>query len=128
MKVIVAPDSFKGSLGARQVADIITDELRDRFPDWTVVSLPVADGGEGSVEAIIRSVGGSIHQASVLSADGRPLVAAFGITAGGTAVLEVAQSSGITRQLGLHPMTANTYGFGQLLLQALDLGARDFLL
>jgi len=127
-KIIVAPDSFKGSLGARQVADIISEELLAACPDCRVVKLPLADGGEGSVETIIAATGGSIEEARILSPDDRQITAAFGITPDGKAVLEMAQSSGITRQIGLHPMTSSTYGFGQLILHALEMGLRDFYL
>ncbi|MDR1359307.1 MAG: glycerate kinase, partial [Coriobacteriales bacterium] len=127
-KVVIAPDSFKGSLSARQVADIIADAIVADCPNCAVVRLPLADGGEGSLETIISSVGGTVEETRVLSADGRQITASFGITTDGQAILELAQSSGITRQIGLHPLTANTYGFGQLILHALDLGLRNFFL
>ena len=127
-KIIVAPDSFKGSLSAQQVASIISAEILASIPGCMVVPMPIADGGEGSVEAIISAVGGRIVEARVLSPDERQITAGFGITAKGQAVLEMAQSSGITRQIGLHPMTSSTYGFGQLILCALELGLRDFFL
>ena len=121
-KIIVAPDSFKGSLSAKQVADIISVEIMASNPGCAVVKMPIADGGEGSVEAIIAATGGRIEEASVLSPDGRKITAGFGITTNGQAVIEMAQSSGITRQIGLHPMTSSTYGFGQLILSALESG------
>jgi glycerate kinase len=138
MKIIVAPDSFKGTLTAVQVADIITAEVLAHFPDCQVVKMPLADGGEGSIETILAAgtagtvgssgTGGTIHTTEVLSPDSRKITANFGIMDSGRAVLEVAQSSGITKQNGLHPMTSNTYGFGQMILAALDLGLRDFIL
>ena len=127
-KVIVAPDSFKGSLSARQVADLIVAEVVAHFPGCTVVNMPLADGGEGSVEAIISAVGGRIVMAEVLSPDDRTITAGFGVTPANQAVLEVAASSGITRQSDLHPITSSTFGFGQLIRRALDLGLRDFFL
>lgn len=127
-KVIVAPDSFKGSLSAKEAADIIAAEVTARCPDCAVVKLPLADGGEGSIETIIAALGGRIEETRALSPDGRQIAAGFGITASGQAVLEVAASSGITRQAGLHPMTSSTFGFGQLILRALELGLRDFFL
>ncbi|WP_180326653.1 glycerate kinase [Raoultibacter phocaeensis] len=128
MKIVVAPDSFKGSLSAQQVAAIVRGGLAARIPACEIVEIPLADGGEGSLEAILAVLGGRIEQASVLSPDKRQITAQFGVTAGGKAVLEAAQSCGITRQIGLHPMDSNTYGFGQLILQALDRGLRDFIL
>ena len=127
-KVIVAPDSFKGVLTSKQVTDIIADEVRKAFSGCEIVNMPIADGGEGSVDTIITSVSGHIYEASVLSPDDRQINATYGIATSGAAILEMAQSSGITRQNGLHPMTATTYGFGQLILVALDRGAREFML
>jgi len=128
MKFVVAPDSYKGSLSSAQAADIIADEIHARFPDAQVVTLPLADGGEGSLDIIMAATGGHLNQASVQSPDKRTISASFGVTAAGKAVLEMAQSSGITRQQGLHPTSSNTYGFGQLLCAALYEGARDFYL
>ncbi|MCL2491329.1 MAG: glycerate kinase [Coriobacteriia bacterium] len=127
-KVIVAPDSYKGSLSAREAADIIADEIALVCPNCSVVKIPIADGGEGSVETIIDALGGRTVKTRVLSADEREITAHYGITSDERAILEVAQSSGITRQIGLHPMTSSTYGFGQLISSALDKGLRDFIL
>ena len=127
-KVIIAPDSFKGTLSAKQAADIIAQEVTAAFPDCSIVKMPIADGGEGSADTIISAMGGETYCVQVLSPDKRSIPAYFGITANGTAVIEMAQSSGITKQNGLHPMTADTYGFGQLILAAIDRGATDFIL
>jgi len=118
-KVIIVPDSFKGALSAREATDIIASVVNRAFPECNIIKMPIADGGEGSVDAVLSAVGGEIFQAKVLSPDNREIEAAFGISTSGTAVLEMAQSSGITRQIGLHPMTSNTFGFGQLILAAL---------
>ena len=127
-KVIIAPDSFKGTISAKRAADIIGLEVNAAFPVCEVVKMPIADGGEGSVETIIAAIGGDFHEKHVLSPDDRRIDACFGIAANGVAILEMAQSSGITRQIGLHPMTSSTYGFGQLILAAFELGAREFIL
>ena len=127
-KVIVVPDSYKGVMSAKQVADIIACEVTSIYPNCVVVKMPIADGGEGSVETIISAVGGKLYETKVLSPDGRLITASFAIAADGTAILEMAQSSGLTKQNGLNPMTANTYGFGQLILTALEYGAREFIL
>jgi len=118
-KIILAPDSFKGSLTAKEVTDIIASEISVVFPDCEIVKMPIADGGEGSVDTILSSLGGRIYEESVLSPDEREISAFYGITGNGTAIIEMAQSSGITKQNGLHPMTSTTFGFGQLLLAAL---------
>ena len=119
-KVIIAPDSFKGALTAREATDIIADEVKLAFPGCEVIKMPIADGGEGSVDAILSAIGGVITDAAVLSPDNRMINARFGIAHSGAAIIEMAQSSGITRQVGLHPMTSNTYGFGQMISKALS--------
>jgi len=127
-KVIIAPDSFKGVLTSKEVTDIIADEVSAVFPDCEIVKMPIADGGEGSVDTILSSIGGKTYEATVLSPDDRQIKAFYGIASNDAAILEMAQSSGITKQNGLHPMTATTYGFGQLILAALDRGAKEFML
>jgi len=127
-KVLIAPDSFKGTLSTTQAADIIAAAVTERYPDCIIEKLPMADGGEGSVEAVIAAVDGRPEYVQVQSPDDKSITAHFGVTTDNTAVLEVAQSTGITRQVGLHPMTSNTYGFGQLIIRALELGLRNFFL
>ena len=127
-KVIVAPDSFKGTLSAKHVADVISQQVIASFPDCNIIKMPIADGGEGSVDTIIDAIGGKTYQAHALSPDDRMIQASYGIASNGTAIIEMAQSSGITKQDGLHPMTSSTYGFGQLILAALERGASDFIL
>ena len=125
-KIIIAPDSFKGSLSSGEVADVIGDEVGAVFPGCEIVSMPIADGGEGSVDVILSAVGGDVFTEEVLSPDDRLIEAYYGVTGNGTAIIEMAQSSGITRQNGLHPMTSATFGFGQLILSALDKGITNF--
>jgi len=127
-KILIAPDSFKGTLSAKQVADVIAAEVTRHYPRLKVEKLPVADGGEGSVEVIVAAVGGTFEYVQVQSPDNRNIKAYFGVAADNIAVLEIAQSTGITRQVGLHPMTSSTYGFGQLIVTALNRGLRNFFL
>ena len=127
-KIIIAPDSFKGVLTAKEVTDIIASEVSAAFPCCEIIKMPIADGGEGSVDAILSSVGGTKQETAVLSPDDREINAYYGMAENGAAIIEMAQSSGITRQNGLHPMTSTTYGFGQLILDALRRGAGDFML
>jgi len=127
-KIIIAPDSFKGALTSMQVTDIIAAEFNTAFPDSNIIKMPIADGGEGSVDTIIAAIGGEKYTAEVRSADNRQIIAEYAIANNGSAILEMAQSSGITRQVGLHPMTSTTFGFGQLILAALERGARNFTL
>ena len=127
-KIIIAPDSFKGTLSAKTVADIVADEAVKALPGCTIVKIPIADGGEGSLETIMSCARGRIFQAQVLSPDDRVITASYGIMDDSTAILEMAQSSGLTKQTWLHPLTSSTYGFGQLISAALDRGARSFVL
>ena len=127
-KVIIAPDSFKGTISASQTTDIIAHEVLAVFPGCTVVKMPIADGGEGSMETIIGVLGGEIYETLVRAPDDRQIPAYFGVAADGTGIIEMAQSCGLTKQSGLHPMTSSTYGFGQQLTAALDLGVQRFML
>ena len=127
-KIVVAPGSFKGALTAKQAADIIAEEVSAAFPECDVVNIPIHGMGECNIEMIVSKIGGKVYRAQVLSPDDRQITAQYGITAYGTAIIEISQSSGITKQLGFHPMTSSTYGFGQLIMAATQWGARDFLL
>jgi glycerate kinase len=95
-KVIIAPDSFKGTLTSGEVADAIAAEVGAAFPGCNIIKMPIADGGEGSVDTILAAIGGDVHEAIVLSPDDRQIAATFGTTGSGMAILEMAQSSGIT--------------------------------
>ena len=131
-KIIIIPDSFKGSLTSEQVASIISEEI-DKVSDGKVeiVKLPIADGGEGSTDCIINSLGGEKIKAIVKSPENKDIDAYYGIIKKGdrkTAVIEIAESSGITKQTSYNAKDATTYGFGQLIKNALDNGCSDFLL
>ena len=125
--VLVAPDKFKGTLSAQEAAGAIGRGLLDGGVE-RVELLPVADGGEGSLEALVRSLGGRIVSAPASDALGRPVTGAFGIFGdGGTAVVEMAQASGLWRLSGgeLDPVGATTRGTGELIAAAIDSGARE---
>ena len=124
--MLIMPDSFKGSMTAVEATDILANEAEKAGA--TVVRLPLADGGEGSAECILRAKGGVFRSVSVCGPAGTPVEARYGITNDRTAVIEIAESTGITRQSKLHPLTSNTYGFGELILDALDQGIRSFIL
>ncbi|MFJ7899544.1 glycerate kinase [Streptomyces sp. NPDC096198] len=123
-RVLVAADKFKGSLTAVQVAERVAAGLRRAVPGLEVEALPVADGGDGTVDAALAA-GFGRHQARVAGPLGEEVTAAFALR-DGTAVVEMAQASGL--QLlpdGVQaPLTASTYGTGELLRAALDAGAR----
>ncbi|MEF9886326.1 glycerate kinase [Streptomyces sp. P9-A4] len=121
--VLVAADKFKGSLTAVQVAERVTAGLRRVVPELTVETLPVADGGDGTVAAAVAA-GFERHEVRVTGPVGEPVTAAFALR-GTTAVVEMAEASGLQLlPAGLFaPLTATTYGSGELLRAALDAGA-----
>ncbi len=127
-KIIIAPDSFKGSLSSVEAAKIINEEALRAFPNCETAVFPIADGGEGSLDTIEAARGGRRIFADVLSPDDRIISASYLFFEDKSAALELAESSGFTKQNGLHPMTSSSYGFGQLILNALERGARDFTL
>ncbi|TXJ86659.1 glycerate kinase [Streptomyces lavendulae] len=123
-RVLIAADKFKGSLTAVQVAERVTAGLRRVVPDLVVEALPVADGGDGTVAAAVAA-GFERRQVRVAGPLGEPVTAAFALR-DGTAVVEMAEASGLHRlPAGVFaPLTAATYGSGELLRAALDAGAR----
>ncbi|MFE4417118.1 glycerate kinase [Streptomyces sp. NPDC056817] len=123
-RVLVAADKFKGSLTAVQVAERVTAGLRRVVPDVEVEALPVADGGDGTVDAAVAA-GFERREVRVAGPLGDEVTAAFALR-GDTAVVEMAEASGLQRlPAGVFaPLTASTYGSGELLRAALDAGAR----
>jgi glycerate kinase len=123
-RVLVAADKFKGSLTAVEVAERVTAGLRHVLPDLEVEALPVADGGDGTVAAAVAA-GFERRQVRVAGPLGDEVTAAFALREG-TAVVEMAEASGLQRlPAGVFaPLTASTYGSGELLRAALDAGAR----
>ncbi|MEU9478791.1 glycerate kinase [Streptomyces sp. NPDC048191] len=123
-RVLIAADKFKGSLTAVQVAERVTAGLRRVVPDLTVEALPVADGGDGTVDAAVAA-GFERREVRVAGPLGQEVTAAFALR-GDTAVVEMAEASGLQRlPAGVFaPLTASTYGSGELLRAALDAGAR----
>lgn len=123
-RVLIAADKFKGSLTAVQVAARVTAGLRRVVPDLDVEALPVADGGDGTVDAAVAA-GFQRRETRVAGPLGQEVAAAFALR-GDTAVVEMAEASGLQRlPAGVFaPLTASTYGSGELLRAALDAGAR----
>ncbi|GBQ97701.1 glycerate kinase [Gluconacetobacter liquefaciens] len=131
MKIVIVCDSFKESLSALQVADAIEDGFREIYPDATYVKLPAADGGEGTAESLVLATGGRMLTREVTGPLGTPVMAAFGILGDGqTAVVEMAAAAGLmlVPRDRRDPLTATTYGVGQLILAALDEGCRHVIL
>lgn len=126
MKVLIAPQGFKGSMDAPEVAECIARGVRQVFRDATIVLLPIADGGEGTVQALVRSAGGELVRSRVLGPLGAPVDALWGILPNGTAVIEMAAASGLPliARNRRNPSRTSTYGTGELILRAVERGAR----
>ena len=130
MKVVIAADSFKGSCSAGNVAKAMAAGVREVFPQAETVCLPVADGGEGTTDALLAALGGQRVQVPAHDPLGRPITAAYGLLPDGTAVIETAAASGLPllaegERDALH---ASTYGTGELIRHALTHGATQILL
>jgi glycerate kinase len=127
MRIVVAPDSFKGSLSAVAVAEAMERGVRAVFPDASVVRVPIADGGEGTVEALVAATGGRIESRRVTGPLGEPVEARWGVLGDGqTAVVEMAAASGLTLvpRERRDPRVTTTRGTGELVRAALDAGLR----
>lgn len=131
MKILLAPDKFKGSLTAHQVCDAMTEGIRLAHPDAEVVALPMADGGEGTAEVLTLATGGTSVRLSVLDPLGRPVEATYGLSADRqTAFIEMSQASGLRllKKDEYNPLLANTFGTGQLILDAISHGVSHIVL
>ena len=129
-KILLVPASFKGTLSSRQVCPVMAGQLRRFFPQAQVKSIPVADGGEGSVEAFLAAAGGERRTRTVTGPFGEPVDAFYGILGDGrTAVIEMAACAGLPLAEGrLNPERATTYGVGELLLAAKEAGCTKAIL
>ena len=131
MKIVIAPDSFKGSASAKQVAEALARGWRKVFPNAELVTVPMADGGEGTMEALVDATGGKMQEVEVSDPLGRPLSACYGILGDGkTAVVEVAAASGLPLLAPSErkPLQTTTYGTGQLIRAALKEGVERLLI
>lgn len=127
-KIVVASDSFKGSLSSTQVADSVERGIRMVYPMCEVIKVDVADGGEGTVDAVVGALGGEKVTAVVQDPLGRDIEAVYGV-AGDLAVMEMAAASGLPLlSVGeRNPWKTSTYGTGQMIKDALDRGCRRFM-
>ncbi|ELO0860231.1 glycerate kinase [Citrobacter sp. RHB20-C16] len=131
MKIVIAPDSFKESLSAMQVATAIEQGFREIYPDAQYVKLPMADGGEGTVESMVEATEGHYHFIDVTGPLGTPVQARWGMLGDGkTAVIEMAAASGLHHVPPEHrnPLLTTSYGTGELILAALDRGVEHIIL
>ena len=126
LSVLIASDSFKGSVSSMGVADLLEQGIRRVAPDCAVRKFAIADGGEGTVEAIVSATQGQIREVEVSGPLGDTVTAHYGFIGEDTAVLEMAEASGITliEQNSDNARRASTWGVGQVILDAVDHGAR----
>jgi glycerate kinase len=130
VKIVIAPDSFKESISAPAAAEAIARGVKAAFPGAQTVCVPMADGGEGTVEAVLAATSGEARMQTVNDALGHKVDAAWGMLADGTAVIEMAAASGLEliAPARRDPMRASSHGVGELILAALDAGARHIIL
>lgn len=130
MKIVIAPDSFKESLSAAGVAQAIADGIHAVAPDAQTVCVPMADGGEGTLDAVLAVTGGERREMRVADALGRPRQAFWGWLPDQTGVIEMASAAGLEHVTPNErdPLRADTFGVGELLLAALDAGAKRIVL
>jgi len=131
MKIVVTPDSFKGSLTAVEVSDAIEQGIREIFPEAEIVKIPMADGGDGTVQCLVNATGGKILREKVTDPLGDEVLASYGILGDKkTAVIEMAEASGLTLvpENRRNPLITTTYGTGQLIKAALDQGCRKMII
>ncbi|HOQ06664.1 MAG TPA: glycerate kinase [Clostridiales bacterium] len=127
-RIILVPDSFKGTMSSAEVCDIMSRAVRLRFPGAEAVSIPVADGGEGSVDAFLSAVGGRKVYVRVKGPYFEDLESFYGILPDNTAVVEMAAASGLPLVEGnKHPGKTTTYGAGQLIVHAARSGCKKII-
>ena len=130
MKIVIAPDSFKGSLTNTEAAHAIKCGVLAAIPGAEIDIIPIADGGEGTMQTLVASTKGQLREAKVIDPLGRSIVAEYGILGDGvTAVVEMAKASGLLllKNDERNPLQTTTYGTGQLISHALNLGYRKII-
>lgn len=131
MKIVIAPDSFKGSLTASQVADAVERGIEKVYTDASIVKVPMADGGEGTAQSLVDATNGHFIKTIVKDPLMRDIEACYGILGDEeTVVIEMAAASGLTllKQEEQNPLIATTFGTGQLIMHALNQGCRKFII
>lgn len=130
-KIVIAADSFKGSISSRRFAEVCRGAVLSVIPDCEVVTIPLGDGGEGTVEALISAVGATKVSVAVCNPLMRDTTAVYGVSPdGSTAIMEMAQASGLPllSESERNPMITSTYGTGQMILDALGRGCRHIMI
>lgn len=128
-RYVIIPDSFKGTLSSADICRIVSREIRAQEPEAAVCAIPVADGGEGTVDAFLAAVGGERVTVQCAGPYGEPVSAFYGMLPDGSAVVEMAAAAGLplvgTRR---DPESTTTYGVGQLMAHAAAHGAKRIVL
>lgn len=129
MKVVIAIDSFKGSLTSIEAANTIKNAIISVRPDYNVIAKPLADGGEGTLDALIDCLNAKKIEIYATNPQGKRQSCYYGyIESSKTAIIEVAAACGITLVSQKNPLTATTYGVGEMINHAINLGCRDFII
>ncbi len=127
-KIIIIPDSFKGSLSSLEVCDAIEEGILKVFKNAKIKKIPVADGGEGTVDSILYATGGKIKKIKVRNPIGEIIEAKYGIIDDNKAVIEMAQASGLTLVKEKNPLKSSTYGTGEIIKDAVENGIKEILI
>lgn len=134
MKIIIAPQSFKGSLTAKEATKIISDCARNIFPESDLIGIPIADGGDGTLETIIDATNGKIMNSQVKGPDNSVVQASWGLFNSEknekTGIIEMARASGLAMidPKNLDPFNSTSFGTGELILDAVKNGAKKIIL
>lgn len=128
MKIVFAPDSFKGTLSAEQICGLLDEKAKLVFPGCETVSIPISDGGEGAADVVVCATKGSFRTVNVQGSMGNPIKAKYGIFHGDCAIIEMAAASGLplVSVNERNVRRASTYGTGEMIADALDHGIRKF--
>lgn len=124
-KIVIVPDSFKGTLSSVEVCRLTEDVLKEKYPEAECVSIPVADGGEGTLDAFVYALGCEVIKLKAQNPVGEEIETSFAVTPDNAAIIEMAAISGITLIDPLSPLRASTYGTGEIIKAALDRGIRE---
>lgn len=131
MKILIAPDKFKGSLSAHEVCETVGEALLEINPAYEIIKVPLADGGEGTFEILVEHSQGTVKKVAVLDPLQRPIKSEYGISNDGTtAFIEMARASGLQllSETERNPLHTSTIGTGLLIMDALNMGVKNIIL
>ncbi len=127
-RIILIPDSFKGTMSSSEICQIMETAIQEFLPDIEIVSIPIADGGEGTVDALLEGVGGEKITLTVQHPLGHDIKSFYALLDNGSVAVEMAAAAGLPLMEELDVMNSSTYGVGQLMKDALEKGNRDFII